>query len=323
MPSALDAFFPPEKDRLDAPPPGPPRHEFEVEDRRHTDWPRRKAIVIDSFVLGACFFLIHGAIHGYLGAGVFTTALALTYFFVMEATTGQTIGKKMMGLRVVMRDGRPAPANAVAARTVFRLIDVMPFAWVLGGLTMLLTGGRRQRFGDLAARTVVRRDDRPMPKAPHSPLLGLYPVLWIGVSLAVMWQAALWTPSVDVHGELSADPGLQRINEICERRIVSEIQNGAFETETEAATLWMQSMGAIDSLPVPDGKKGAKMRKTKRLIRRFLYDIGEARSEFADTLDERRLGALGAKLDKRFRKMQKRFRKLGLPHCAAGSNGVG
>jgi hypothetical protein len=206
---------------------------------------------------------------------------------------------------------------------VLRIIDVMPIGWMIGGLVMLLTGGRRQRLGDLAARTIVRRDDGPIKKPPHSPLIGVYPILWIGMSLLMMWQAALWNPSVEVPGRLSADPGLQKVNEICERRVLGEIRNGAFETEDQAVTLWMQSMGAIDSLPVPEGKKGAKMREAKRLIRSFLHDIGRATSRAIETSDPRTYAALNAKLDKRFQKMQKRFHKLGLPHCAAGSNGVG
>ena len=79
------------------------------------------------------FFLFRGVITGYLGAGLLAVAIWLTYFFVSEAVSGQTIGKRMTKLRVVMRDGRPAPANAIAARTVLRLIDVVPYAWIFGG----------------------------------------------------------------------------------------------------------------------------------------------------------------------------------------------
>ena len=98
-------MFPPEKQRVDGQDQIRPKHEFELEDRRHLDWPRRRAVAIDSIMLGVLFFLLNGAVRGYLGAGLFTVALALTYFFVAEATTGQTLGKRLMGLRVVMRDG--------------------------------------------------------------------------------------------------------------------------------------------------------------------------------------------------------------------------
>ena len=323
MPSPLDAFFPPEKDRLDAPPPGPPRHEFEVEDRRHTDWPRRKAIVIDSFILGACFFLIHSAIHGYLGAGVFTTALALTYFFVAEATTGQTIGKRLMRLRVVMRDGRPAPANAIAGRTVLRLIDVMPFGWVIGGLTMLLTGGRRQRLGDIATGTVVRRDDRPMPRAPHSLLVGLYPMLWIGMALAVMWQVNLFDRHFHVEGRVSSSPYMQKVNDICQRRVDREVGLGPRRSGEQVAALWAGQLGAIDSLPKPPAGARHDMRIVKREIHDFLLTLGTIESKAAETSDPHRLNVLRSKLGVKLKGLQKRFRKLGLPACGAGKYLVG
>src|SRR2546423_15170701 len=200
LPSALDHLFPPEKPRVDGETSITQKHEFELEDRRYTDWRRRRAAVIDNFLLLGLFFLIRDAVKGFFWAAPLAIALWLTYFFVAEAVTGQTIGKRMAKLRVVMRDGRPAPANAIAARTVLRLIDVVPYAWIFGGLVMLLTGGRRQRLGGPPARSIVRADDRPMPKAPHSPLGGIYPILWIGMALVVMWQGHLFAPGAQGPG---------------------------------------------------------------------------------------------------------------------------
>jgi uncharacterized RDD family membrane protein YckC len=244
----LEGYFPPEKERVDVVP-SDPKHAFEVEDRRGTDWPRRRAFLVDCLLLSAVFFLIRQGINGYVGAGVFTTALALTYFFVMEATRGQTVGKRMMRLRVVMRDGRPAPANAVAARTVFRLLDGFPGSFLIGGLVMLLSGKRRQRLGDLVAGTIVRKDDRFVQRAPHSVLVGVYPMLWIGVALAVMWQVNLFGPHLHVEGKLTSNPYMRKVDRICERRLVAEWRLGSRETEEDAARLWTQQMGAIDSLP--------------------------------------------------------------------------
>ena len=92
MPSPLDHVFPPEKPRVDAQAPITPRHEFELEDRRYADWRRRRAAIIDNFLLLGLFFLFRGAITGFLGAGLLAVAIWLTYYFVCEATTGQTIG---------------------------------------------------------------------------------------------------------------------------------------------------------------------------------------------------------------------------------------
>jgi uncharacterized RDD family membrane protein YckC len=324
MPSALDHLFPPEKARVDAPAtPIVPKHEFELEDRRYADWRRRRAAVIDSLILAGFFWLTKGAFTGYLGAVLLLIAFALTYYFLAEATTGQTIGKRMAGLRVVMRDGRPAPANAIAARTVLRLIDVLPVAWMIGGLVMLLTGGRRQRLGDLAARTVVRKDDREMARPPHSPLLGVYPILWIGMSLLVMWQANLFGLHAPVSGHRTSNPYMAEVDKICERRVSSEWALGLSETSVDASVLWARELGAIDSMPPPPPAARHDMRIVSGMVREILQYIGRNGSRMHETSDRgvKRVLALGFR--KRYKTMQKKFRRLGLPYCAEGVHGIG
>jgi uncharacterized RDD family membrane protein YckC len=318
MASPLDSFFPPEKERVDAPEPAEPKHEFEVEDRRHTDWPRRRAIVIDSLLLGGTFRLLEGAFKGYIGAAVFTLALGLTYFFVAEATTGRTIGKRLTGLRVVMRDGRPAPANAVAGRTVLRLLDFMPGAWIVGGLTMLLTGGRRQRLGDLATGTIVRRDDRPLPKPPHSPLLGVYPILWIGMALLIMWQLNLGGFHAQVEGRVSSNPYMQKVDETCQRRVDREVQASAAGQESAIAGLRVAQLGYLDSLTGAPASARHDVGIVKHEVRGFLRQFGRAQSRAVDTSNPKEYARLLAGLMRRVDRMGKRLRQVGLPHCAAG-----
>jgi uncharacterized RDD family membrane protein YckC len=86
-------------------------------------------------------------------------AISLLYYFLPEASTGQTLGKRILGVRVEGLDGRPASTGAVAIRTLLRLVDSLPFLYLLGLLVALVTP-RRQRIGDLAARTVVTRAPR-------------------------------------------------------------------------------------------------------------------------------------------------------------------
>lgn len=88
------------------------------------------------------------------GAAVVFFALALLYYFACEATTGQTIGKRALGLRVVGPDGGPAGAGRIAARTALRVIDILPAFYLVGFISVLVTGTRR-RLGDLAAGTDV------------------------------------------------------------------------------------------------------------------------------------------------------------------------
>ena len=323
MPSPLDHVFPPEKPRVDAQAPITPKHEFELEDRRYADWRRRRAAIIDNLLLLGLFFLFRGVITGYLGAGLLAVAIWLTYFFVSEAVSGQTIGKRMTKLRVVMRDGRPAPANAIAARTVLRLIDVLPYAWIFGGLVMLLTGGRRQRLGDLAAGTIVRADDRPMPRAAHSPLVGVYPILWIGMSLLVMWQVNLLGVHVDVPGHRTGNAYMAQIDRICERSIDSQATPGTTATSPDASAMWVTELGAIDSMPKAPPSARHDMRSVRRMVEGLLHYVGRNRSAvYVGSDPVARKKFLGG-VEKRVRGMQKTFRKLGLPYCAAGAHLAG
>ena len=85
---------------------------------------------------------------------VLMVAWALYYYFALESGDGQTVGKKLMKLRVVRADGTPVGMREVAVRTVLRVVDGL-FVYLVGLIVMLVTGERRQRLGDLAAGTVV------------------------------------------------------------------------------------------------------------------------------------------------------------------------
>jgi uncharacterized RDD family membrane protein YckC len=84
-------------------------------------------------------------------------ALVLLYYFALEAALGQTVGKLLLGLRVVRTDGSRPSVAAIAVRTLLRVVDWLPFLYLVGFIAMLATSLRRQRLGDLAARTSVAR----------------------------------------------------------------------------------------------------------------------------------------------------------------------
>jgi uncharacterized RDD family membrane protein YckC len=90
---------------------------------------------------------------------------ALYYFFATESGGGQTLGKKLMKLRVVRADGRPAGMGEIAVRTILRVVD----NYLVGLIVMLATGERRQRVGDLAAGTIVV-DATASTVAPPAPV---------------------------------------------------------------------------------------------------------------------------------------------------------
>jgi uncharacterized RDD family membrane protein YckC len=84
-------------------------------------------------------------------------SLALLYYLVLEAAIGQTVGKLLVGLRVVRAGGGRPNVWKVAARTVVRVVDWLPAFYLVGFIAMLATGARRQRLGDLAAGTRIAR----------------------------------------------------------------------------------------------------------------------------------------------------------------------
>lgn len=107
--------------------------------------------------LGAALVLfagdsLSGDRSGALGAVII--GWALYYYFAVESGGGQTVGKKLMKLRVVRADGGPAGMSEIAVRTLLRVVDGLGL-YIVGLIVMLVTGQRRQRLGDLAAGTIV------------------------------------------------------------------------------------------------------------------------------------------------------------------------
>src|SRR3954451_24437971 len=113
------------------------------------------AALIDIALLVPVALLMSALFGGFTGAAaVLTLGWALYYYFAFESNHGQTIGKRVMKIRVARADGGPLDTGRVAVRTLLRPIDGIG-AYLVGLVVMLVTGQRRQRLGDLAAGTVV------------------------------------------------------------------------------------------------------------------------------------------------------------------------
>lgn len=82
-----------------------------------------------------------------------TALIALGYFLVLEALMGQTLGKKIVGTRVVSESGASLGAGQVLIRTVLRLVD--GFAFYAVGFIATLVSSKNQRLGGMAASTRV------------------------------------------------------------------------------------------------------------------------------------------------------------------------
>jgi uncharacterized RDD family membrane protein YckC len=124
--------------------------------------------VIAFFPLGILVGLLSGGGYsesgnGYANAGVnvgggafwLLLVLGLGYYIICEAATGMTVGKRLVGIRVVDDEGDPLGLGAAVVRNVLRLVDGLFFYLV--GAIFALSSSRGQRLGDRAAHTLVVR----------------------------------------------------------------------------------------------------------------------------------------------------------------------
>lgn len=103
-----------------------------------------------SFKASPFFFVVFTFI------GVFITIL---YAFFLEGFMGQTLGKKLLGIVVVKSDGRPCDYPSSFTRNLLRIVDWLPYYYLLGLLVILISPSS-QRIGDYIAGTIVVRVEK-------------------------------------------------------------------------------------------------------------------------------------------------------------------
>jgi uncharacterized RDD family membrane protein YckC len=86
---------------------------------------------------------------------LFLTLLSFGYYIVCESATGATLGKRLVGIRVVGEDGEPVTFGAAVVRNLVRVVDALFFYFV--GFISAILSTRGQRLGDRAAHTIVVR----------------------------------------------------------------------------------------------------------------------------------------------------------------------
>jgi uncharacterized RDD family membrane protein YckC len=83
--------------------------------------------------------------------------IQMGYGMVLEwRWRGQTLGKRLVGLRVIDVRGMRLQFAQIAIRNVLRLVDSLPYFYLVGGIAAFVNR-KGQRLGDLAASTVVAR----------------------------------------------------------------------------------------------------------------------------------------------------------------------
>jgi uncharacterized RDD family membrane protein YckC len=130
------------------------------------------AVVLDALIVFVPLFFVVGLMSGGgyknhvngqtsvgidLDGGAFLLLLALTlgYYIVCESATGATLGKRIVGIRVVGEDGEAVTFGAAVVRNLVRVVDALFFYFV--GFIFAILSTRGQRLGDRAAHTIVVR----------------------------------------------------------------------------------------------------------------------------------------------------------------------
>jgi uncharacterized RDD family membrane protein YckC len=120
---------------------------------------RSYAFSIDFFIRAAILLGL-SMLFGYLGdfgLGLFfITWFIVEWFYpvIFEIYKGATPGKSAFGLRVVHDNGLPISFAGALTRNLFRAIDMLPFAYAIGAISMVLNE-KSKRIGDIVAGTTV------------------------------------------------------------------------------------------------------------------------------------------------------------------------
>lgn len=101
--------------------------------------------IIDAFVVGIPMVILFAIIPGLSVGGIvytiLTTLVGFGYFVYLESSTGATVGKKLLNMRVVASNGQPLSMEASARRNWWLLIGVLSGIPVLGFLASLASLG--------------------------------------------------------------------------------------------------------------------------------------------------------------------------------------
>jgi len=129
------------------------------------------AYLIDMLIMIVLVILIVGIIIASVQASALADDLAgllilgcflvpFGYFILLEGPLGKgmTIGKRALNLRVVKKDQSMVGYGASFGRNVLRIIDMLPFLYILG-IILISDSDLNQRLGDMAAGTIVIKEN--------------------------------------------------------------------------------------------------------------------------------------------------------------------
>ncbi len=143
--------------------------------------PRLVAQIVDGIVLIILYFVLGAAMFGGFTFEVFGAAAGsfmgiyllvfFLYYIVLEGALGTTIGKMAAKIKVVREDGSPCGFGPAVVRNVLRVVDALPFLYIIG-IILVSRSDKKQRLGDRLAKTVVIKPSQapsmPLPLRPPS-----------------------------------------------------------------------------------------------------------------------------------------------------------
>lgn len=131
---------------------------------------RATAIIIDQLILSLINFIVVLAlfltsltsIGGILDSGWLVAAVIIGlfilqwgYFFIFEYfSNGKTVGKRIIGIRVIQENGHSITLLSAFIRNLLRIVDMLPVSYVIG-ILFIFFNSKHKRLGDMAAGTIV------------------------------------------------------------------------------------------------------------------------------------------------------------------------
>ena len=92
------------------------------------------------------------------------------YFFALEYFWGgKTIGKRVLGIRVLQENGHSVTLLSCFIRNLLRVIDSLPALYFIG-IVMIFLHPKHKRIGDLVAGTLVVHERRVKRKKKETPI---------------------------------------------------------------------------------------------------------------------------------------------------------
>lgn len=134
----------------------------------HVTGRRVLATIVDAIVFSVFFWVMSmlfgtttaegGQVGFSLGGlpSLLSFIVVFAYYMLLEGYLGQTLGKMLLGIKVVREDNGDVPGlGAAALRTLLRIIDGLFFYLV--AFVSVLASQKNRRLGDMVAHTLVVR----------------------------------------------------------------------------------------------------------------------------------------------------------------------